>query len=125
MKHRDTTIFLACATVVFREMSSTIPMNCRRMVRGTAAQHQQTSSGNNAGCFLKQHCIQNNLRKCYRTSCTEVVAYKQYYLDYGDTQLVKKKLNASEPSEHPPSGENLFKVLGGNISFREISSYWY
>ena len=32
--------------------------------------------------------------------------------------VFKKNLNASKPSEHPPSGEKMSKVLGGNIGCR-------
>ena len=34
--------------------------------------------------------------------------------------ILKKHLNASKPSEHPPSGEKLSKYLGGNIGCRPL-----
>ena len=39
--------------------------------------------------------------------------------------LFKKNLNASKPSEHPPSGEKMSKGLGGNIGCRDKTSSWY
>ena len=36
-----------------------------------------------------------------------------------------KHLNASRSSEHPPSGEKMFKGLGGNIGCRDKTSSWY
>ena len=33
--------------------------------------------------------------------------------------VFKKTLNASKPSEHPPSGEKMSKGLGGNIGSRD------
>ena len=38
---------------------------------------------------------------------------------------VQEKSNASKPSEHPPSGENLSKGLGGNIGCGDKNSSWY
>ena len=38
----------------------------------------------------------------------------------------KKNPNASNPSEHPPSGEKMSKGLGaGNIGCRDKTSSWY
>ena len=50
-----------------------------------------------------------------------------YLLDHsGDERLLfKKNLNASKPSEHPPSGEKMSKGLGGNIGCRDKTSSWY
>ena len=44
--------------------------------------------------------------------------------------VFKKNLNASKPSEHPPSGEKMSKGLGGNIGCRDKgfslkTSLWY
>ena len=40
--------------------------------------------------------------------------------------LFKKNLNASKPSEHPPSGGKMSKGLGGNIGCRDNkTSLWY
>ena len=39
--------------------------------------------------------------------------------------LFKKNLNASKPSEHPPSGEEMSEGLGGNIGCRDETSSWY
>ena len=39
--------------------------------------------------------------------------------------LFKKSLNASKPSEHPPSGEKMSKGLGGNVGCRDKTSSWY
>ena len=39
--------------------------------------------------------------------------------------VFKKNLNASKPSEHPPSGEKMSKGLGGNIGSRDKTSSWY
>ena len=36
--------------------------------------------------------------------------------------FLRKNLNASKPSEHPPSGEKLSKYLGGDIGCRDKSS---
>ena len=36
--------------------------------------------------------------------------------------LFKKNLNASKPSEHPPSGEKMSEGLGGNIGCRDKTS---
>ena len=36
---------------------------------------------------------------------------------------LKKKLNASKLSEHPPAGGKLSKILGGNVG--DKSSSWY
>ena len=38
----------------------------------------------------------------------------------------KKKLNASKPYEHPPSGEKMFSEgLGGDIGCKDKTSSWY
>ena len=40
--------------------------------------------------------------------------------------IFKKNLNASKPSEHPPSGEKMSEgFLGGNIGCRDKTSSWY
>ena len=41
------------------------------------------------------------------------------------TTMFKKNLNASKPSEHPPSGEKLSKYLRENIGCRDKNSLWY
>ena len=38
---------------------------------------------------------------------------------------IGSNLNASKPSEHPPSGEKMSKGLGGNIGCRDKTSSWY
>ena len=53
-----------------------------------------------------------------------------WYLNgYGDNigslLLFKKNLNASKPSEHPPSGGKMSKGLGVNIGCRDKTSSWY
>ena len=37
----------------------------------------------------------------------------------------KENLNASKPSEHPPSGGKMTEGLGGNIGCRDKTSSWY
>ena len=54
-------------------------------------------------------------------SCMEIGSCKHS----GKILLFKKNLNASKPSEHPPSGENMTEGLGGNIVCRDKTSSWY
>ena len=43
-----------------------------------------------------------------------------------DIVLFMKNMNASEPSEHPPSGKKMSKKgLGRNIGCRDKNSLWY
>ena len=41
------------------------------------------------------------------------------------TYVFKKNLNASKPSEHPPSGEKMSEGSRGNIGCRDKTSSWY
>ena len=51
-----------------------------------------------------------------------------WYLSCGNnifSVFFKKNLNASKPSEHPPSEGKMSKGLGGNIGCRDKTSSWY
>ena len=43
----------------------------------------------------------------------------------GGVHIFKKNMNASKPSEHPPSGGKMSEGLGGDIGCIDKTSSWY